>query len=148
VLGCNQDQQVATAENMLERLPSTHNGDLAYRLREMVQLSAGTISWEALSSSIALCASLYARWRDEQRVELLWAGPAPAGGTPARRIDQVLYPFIRPCHNLLIAAQHLLALSITTICWVFNSGLASSKRRFWHIPSEASCDRRKPAKNP
>src|SRR5208283_2441060 len=27
----------ATAESMLERLPSTHNGDLAYRLREVVQ---------------------------------------------------------------------------------------------------------------
>lgn len=84
----------ATSENMLERLPPTHNGDLAFRLREVVQLSAGTISWEALSSSIPLCASIYARWQGEQKVELLWAGPAPAGGTPARRIDQVLYDLI------------------------------------------------------
>jgi cardiolipin synthase A/B len=82
------------AENMLQRLPPTHNGDLAYRLREVVKLSAHTISWEALSSAIALCASLYTRWQVEQKVELLWAGPAPAGGTPARRIDQVLYDLI------------------------------------------------------
>jgi cardiolipin synthase len=60
----------------------------------VVRLSAGTISWEALSSSIALCASFYARWQVEHKVELLWAGPAPAGGTPARRIDQVLYDLI------------------------------------------------------
>src|SRR5438552_4692645 len=84
----------ALAENMLQRLPSTHNGDLAYQLRELVRLSEGAISWEALSSSIALCASLYARWQTEQKVELLWAGPAPADGVPARRIDQVLYDLI------------------------------------------------------
>jgi cardiolipin synthase len=84
----------APAENMLQRLPPTHNGDLAYRLREVIRLSEGTISWEALSSAIALCSSLYARWQVEQKVELLWAGPAPAGGTAARRIDQVLYDLI------------------------------------------------------
>ena len=84
----------ALAENMLQRLPSTHNGDLAYQLRELVRISEGAISWEALSSSIALCASLYARWQTEQKVELLWAGPAPADGVPARRIDQVLYDLI------------------------------------------------------
>jgi hypothetical protein len=76
-----------TAENMLERLPPTHNGDLAYRLREVARLSAETISWEALSSAIALCSSFHDRWQVEQRVELLWAGPAPADGTAARRID-------------------------------------------------------------
>jgi cardiolipin synthase A/B len=81
-------------ESMLHRLPSTHNGDLAYRLREVVRLSEGAISWKALSSAIALCASLYARWQVEQKVELLWAGPAPADGMPARRIDQVLYDLI------------------------------------------------------
>lgn len=84
----------APAENVLKRLPSTHNGDLAYRLREVVRLSAETISWEALGSAIALCASLYARWQVEQKVELLWTGPAPAGGMPARRIDQVLYDLV------------------------------------------------------
>jgi phosphatidylserine/phosphatidylglycerophosphate/cardiolipin synthase-like enzyme len=84
----------ALAENMLQRLPPTHNGDLAYRLREIIRLSAGAISWEALGSAISLCSSLYGRWQVEQKVELLWAGPAPAGGMPARRIDQVLYDLI------------------------------------------------------
>jgi cardiolipin synthase len=84
----------APAENMLQRLPPTHNGDLAYRLREVVRLSEGAISWEALSAAIALGASLCARWQIAQKVELLWAGPAPVGGMPARRIDQVLYDLI------------------------------------------------------
>ena len=48
----------ALSENMLQRLPSTHNGDLAYQLRELVRISEGAISWEALSAAIALCASL------------------------------------------------------------------------------------------
>lgn len=99
----------APAENMLQRLPPTHNGDLAFRLREVVRLSAGTISWEALSSAIALCATLYARWQVEQKVELLWAGPAPADGTPARRIDQVLYDLIATAQNdilLITFAAH------------------------------------------
>jgi phosphatidylserine/phosphatidylglycerophosphate/cardiolipin synthase-like enzyme len=82
------------AERVLEKLPPTHNGDLAYQLREVVRLSQGSISWEALSAAIALCASIYTRWQIEQKVELLWAGPAPAGGMPARRIDQVLYDLI------------------------------------------------------
>jgi cardiolipin synthase len=82
------------AEVVLGRLPPTHNGDLAYRLREVVRLCNDAISWEALGSAIALCASLYARWQVEQKVELLWAGPAPAGGMPARRIDQVLYDLV------------------------------------------------------
>jgi hypothetical protein len=81
------------AENVLQRLPSTHNGDLAYSLRQVVRLSEGAISWEALSSAIAICASIYGRWQIEQKVELLWAGPAPATET-ARRIDQVLYDLI------------------------------------------------------
>ncbi len=31
---------------------------------------------------------------DSNKVELLWAGPAPATGIPARRIDQVLYDMV------------------------------------------------------
>ena len=92
--GLQSGPAVAPAENMLQRLPPTHNGDLAYRLREVIRLSEGTISWEALGSAIALGSCLYARWQVEQKVELLWAGPAPSGGTVARRIDQVLYDLI------------------------------------------------------
>jgi cardiolipin synthase len=82
------------AENILNRIPATHNSDLAYRLREVVRLGEGAISWDALSAAILLSSSLYARWHTEQRVEVLWAGPAPTGGTTARRIDQVLYDLI------------------------------------------------------
>jgi cardiolipin synthase A/B len=101
-----------TAENMLERLPPTHNGDLAYRLREVARLSAETISWEALSSAIALCSSLYDRWQVEQRVELLWAGPAPADGIVARRIDQVLYDLIATAQRTFCLSHLLLTRSI------------------------------------
>jgi hypothetical protein len=76
--GLQSSSAGATGENMLQRLPGTHNGDLAYRLREVIRLTSGTISWEALSSAIALCASLCTRWQPWQKVELLWAGPAPA----------------------------------------------------------------------
>jgi phosphatidylserine/phosphatidylglycerophosphate/cardiolipin synthase-like enzyme len=82
------------AEVVLGRLPPTHNGDLAYRLREVVRLCSGAISWEALSSAIAMCTAVGDRWQIERKTELLWAGPAPGGGMPARRIDQVLYDLI------------------------------------------------------
>jgi len=81
-------------EAIHQSLPATHNGDLAYLLREVLRLSMGTISWEAAGTSVSLFASVYERWRVEQTVELLWAGPAPSSGTPARRIDQVLYDLI------------------------------------------------------
>lgn len=74
--------------------PPTHNANLAYRLGEIVRLGDGAISWEALSSAIAMCVAVVDRWQIEQKTELLWAGPAPASGMPARRIDQVLYDLI------------------------------------------------------
>jgi cardiolipin synthase len=82
------------AESVLQKLPATHNGDLAYQLAEVVRLGYGVVSWEALSSAIAMCAGLRDRWQIEHKTELLWAGPAPASGLPARRIDQVLYDLI------------------------------------------------------
>jgi phosphatidylserine/phosphatidylglycerophosphate/cardiolipin synthase-like enzyme len=82
------------ADSVLQKLPPTHNGDLAYRLGEVVRLGDGAISWEALSSAIAMCAAFGDRWQIEHKTELLWAGPAPASGMPARRIDQVLYDLI------------------------------------------------------
>jgi cardiolipin synthase len=83
-----------SADDVLRRLPPTYNGDLAHHLRSLVQLSDGVIPWEALGAAIAVCATLRTRRQIEERVELLWAGPAPAGGMPARRIDQVLYDLI------------------------------------------------------
>jgi cardiolipin synthase A/B len=82
------------AETVLQKLPPTHNGDLAYQLAEVIRSADGVTSWETLSFAIAMCATLRDRWQIEQKTELLWAGPAPAGEMPARRIDQVLYDLI------------------------------------------------------
>jgi cardiolipin synthase len=84
----------AQAETLLHRVPPTYNADLSYKLREALQLASGQMSWEALSFSISLCASLYQQWESTNRAELLWAGPPPASGMPARRIDQALYDLV------------------------------------------------------
>jgi phosphatidylserine/phosphatidylglycerophosphate/cardiolipin synthase-like enzyme len=81
-------------EIVVQRLPPTHNGDLAYQLAEVIRVAYRVLSWESLSSAIAMCSSVRDRWQIEHKTELLWAGPAPASGMPARRIDQVLYDLI------------------------------------------------------
>jgi hypothetical protein len=105
-----QSSQANTlAEGVLQKLPPTHNGDLAYQLSEVVRLAYGVVSWEALSSAIAMCSSLRDRWQIEHKTELLWAGPAPASGVPARRIDQVLYDLIATAESdilLITFAAH------------------------------------------
>ena len=97
------------AETLLQNLPLTHNGDLAYQLSEVVGLAYGVVSWEALSSAIAICTFLRDRWQIEHKTELLWSGPAPANGMPARRIDQVLYDLIATADKdilLITVAAH------------------------------------------
>jgi cardiolipin synthase len=97
------------AEVVLQKLPPTHNGDLAYQSAEVIRLAGGVVSWEALSSAIAMCASLRDRWQTEHKTELLWAGPAPASEMPARRIDQVLYDLIATAESdilLITFAAH------------------------------------------
>jgi phosphatidylserine/phosphatidylglycerophosphate/cardiolipin synthase-like enzyme len=84
----------AHAETLLHRVPSTYNADLSYTLRDALRLASGNMSWEALSCSISLCASLYHRWEAANKNEFLWAGPPPPGGMPARRIDQALYDMV------------------------------------------------------
>jgi cardiolipin synthase len=81
-------------EGMTANLPITHNGDLAFQLREIVRSAQGKMSWEALATSIEMCASVRSIWVSEQHIELLWSGPSPANRVPARRIDQVLYDLI------------------------------------------------------
>ena len=81
-------------EGMTASLPITHNGDLAFQLREIVQSAQGKMSWEALATSIEMCASVRSIWVSEQHIELLWSGPSPANRVPARRIDQVLYDLV------------------------------------------------------
>ena len=42
-----QSSQANTlAETVLQKLPPTHNGDLAYQLSEVVRLAYGVVSWE------------------------------------------------------------------------------------------------------
>jgi cardiolipin synthase len=118
----------APVENMLRTLPPTHNGDLAYRLGEVIRLSESIISWEALGAAIALCCSLYDRWQVEQKVELLWSGPAPAGGMPARRIDQVLYDLIATAEKDIL----LITFAAHKIHRLADS-LAAASRRGVHV---------------
>jgi phosphatidylserine/phosphatidylglycerophosphate/cardiolipin synthase-like enzyme len=61
------------------------------------------MSWEALSWSIATTVTTYHRCQAEQHIELLWGGPSPAAGIPARRIDQALYDLIANAkHEILL----------------------------------------------
>lgn len=84
------EKKSSTAE-CIASLPITPNGDLADQLNSVVRLAQGLVSWESLSLSIEVCASLRSRWEGEQQIELLWSGPSPTSGLPARRINQVLY---------------------------------------------------------
>ena len=58
------------AENMLHRLPPTHNGDLAYQLAEVIRVAYRVVSWESLSFAIAMCSSVRDRWQIEHKTEL------------------------------------------------------------------------------
>jgi cardiolipin synthase len=87
-------QKDVYTEGMTASLPITHNGDLAFQLREIVRSAQGKMSWEALATSIEMCASVRSIWVSEQHIELLWSGPSPANRVPARRIDQVLYDLV------------------------------------------------------
>lgn len=84
----------ANTEQVLQSIPPTHNADLAFLMADVVRLSAGKMSWEALAWAISATASAYARWQRDRPIELLWAGPLPANQIPARRIDQTLYDLI------------------------------------------------------
>jgi cardiolipin synthase A/B len=83
-----------TTEFVLQHLPSTNNADLSFLMTEVVRSAASKMSWEALSWSISTAFATYHRCQDENHIELLWGGPSPAAGIPARRIDQALYDLI------------------------------------------------------
>jgi cardiolipin synthase len=93
----------ASAEFVLQRLPTTNNADLSFLMTEVVRFAASKMSWEALSWSISTAFATYYRCQAETHVELLWGGPAPAAGIPARRIDQALYDLIANAeHEILL----------------------------------------------
>lgn len=60
----------------------------------VVRLASGQMSWEALSWALDTGFKTYRRLKEEQDIELLWAGPSPSDHIPARRIDQTLYDLI------------------------------------------------------
>jgi phosphatidylserine/phosphatidylglycerophosphate/cardiolipin synthase-like enzyme len=84
----------ATTEFVLQRMPVTNNADLSLLIGKVLRIASSEMSWEALSWAIGTTSNAYTRWRAEQAVELLWAGPSPASQIPARRIDQALYDLI------------------------------------------------------
>jgi len=93
----------ASAEFVLQRLPSINNADLSFLMTEVVRLAASKMSWEALSWSISTAFATYNRCQAEHHIELLWGGPSPAAGVPARRIDQALYDLIANAkHEILL----------------------------------------------
>jgi len=84
----------ATVEFVLQRLPVTGNADLPFLMEDTLRRASQLMPWEALSWVLESSAALHHRWKNEQTVELLWAGPSPANQISARRIDQVLYDLI------------------------------------------------------
>jgi phosphatidylserine/phosphatidylglycerophosphate/cardiolipin synthase-like enzyme len=79
---------------LVASVPKTNNADTAHSLVNIIRRTEGILSWKALGTSIQVCSSMFARWSQEQHIELLWTGPSPASQIPARRIDQVLYDLI------------------------------------------------------
>jgi phosphatidylserine/phosphatidylglycerophosphate/cardiolipin synthase-like enzyme len=84
----------AGVEFVLQHLPGTNNADLAFLMRTVVRFAAGKMSWEALSWSLSAAFTTYHQCQANHDIEMLWAGPSPAGEIPARRIDQALYDLI------------------------------------------------------
>lgn len=82
------------AVQVVQRLPVTNNADLAFSIREALRQAEGQLSWEALSWTLSVTATVYRRAKAEQHIELLWAGPSPDDQIAARRIDQTLYDLI------------------------------------------------------
>lgn len=82
------------ANSLIAKLPLTSNGDVAYRLGEVIRKAEGKLSWEALGAAIYACSSFSTRRQQGQHADLLWSGPSPASQIPARRIDQVLYDLV------------------------------------------------------
>lgn len=92
----------ATAEFVLQRLPTTNNADLSFLATTAVRQADGLMSWEALSWTLQTTHATHSRWQADQHIELLWSGPSPANQIPARRIDQVLYDLIANAKNEIL----------------------------------------------
>jgi cardiolipin synthase len=91
-----------TAEFVLKNLPTTNNADLSFLIGKIVYKASSQMSWEALSWALQTSFATYNSWLADQRIELLWAGPAPIAHIPARRIDQVLYDLIANAKHRIV----------------------------------------------
>ena len=59
----------ASAEFVLQRLPSTNNADLSFLMTEVIRLAACKMSWEAVSWSISTAFATYYRCKAEHHIE-------------------------------------------------------------------------------
>ena len=99
----------ATVDFIKKRLPETNNADLSAHLSEVITLSEGSMSWDALGWSIQLAADTYTRLTAERHVELLWSGPMPNEQIPARRFDQALYDLIAHAEREILLVTYAAA---------------------------------------
>jgi cardiolipin synthase len=91
-----------TTELVIQSMPVTNNAGLSLHMGAVVRMASERMSWEALSWAIDVAYGCHNRWRTEQRVEFLWAGPSPANQLPARRIDQSLYDLIAQAQSEIL----------------------------------------------
>jgi len=68
----HQAPEPIDASGLIASLPGTHNSDAAHSLARIVRQSQGLLSSKELAASIDVCASVFALWQRDQRVELLW----------------------------------------------------------------------------
>lgn len=87
---------------LLQRLPPTNNADLAFLAGEVVKQARGRMSWEALGWAIEAAGAIHQRLEAAHQLELLWSGPHPTAGIPARRIDQALYDLIAQARGKIL----------------------------------------------
>ncbi len=78
----------------LRMLPPTNNANLSHIVHDVVKNASDCMSWEALARTLETAQALHKNWQDQQKIELLWGGPAPVIQVPARRIDQALYDLV------------------------------------------------------
>jgi cardiolipin synthase len=109
----------ASAEFVLQRMPTTTNSDLAFLMSGVVRAAAGQMSWEALGWALQTALATFHACRTEQQIELLWSGPSSANQIAARRIDQALYDLIAVARSeiLLVTFAAAQINRLTEVLW-------------------------------
>lgn len=83
----------AAPDDILTRLPSTNNAELARSVEALMTKIPGVMTWESLGCSLEAAAFVLDAERQAHQVDLVWSGPS-SGLLGVRRIDQVLYDLI------------------------------------------------------